>query len=243
MSETKVYRFTVIEGVHHGKDRLYKKGDTFESPYPMDEMFVGKFQRLSDVIYREEPAPKRKRQYNREWLARRKQDPEWRAEREERDRQYQREWKTRHKQDPAWQAKERERNRKRTRLKRQQDRLNPEYCAKRREYGRRRYHRIKQYPEEMERQRKRDRERYHRMKHDLDWVERLNERIRKRWYKWYLQSGSYKERCEQRRKERKEIHKQRMENDPHYAYYHREYLKAKERERTGQTEIDPSRPR
>jgi len=58
MRETKMYRFTVTEGVHHGKDRVYKKGDTFESPYPMDEIFVGKFQRLSDVIYREEPAPK-----------------------------------------------------------------------------------------------------------------------------------------------------------------------------------------
>jgi len=57
----KVYRFTVIEGVHQGKDRLYKKGDTFESPYPMDELFVGKFQRLSDIIYRDEVAPKPQR--------------------------------------------------------------------------------------------------------------------------------------------------------------------------------------
>jgi hypothetical protein len=57
----KVYRFLVLEGVHHGKDRVYKKGEIFEDIHPLDEIFVGKFQRISDVIYRDEITPKQQK--------------------------------------------------------------------------------------------------------------------------------------------------------------------------------------
>jgi hypothetical protein len=52
--EKKTYIFTVLEGEHQGVNKTYRKGDTFESNYPLDTMFVGKFMRgaervLSDV--------------------------------------------------------------------------------------------------------------------------------------------------------------------------------------------------
>jgi hypothetical protein len=51
-----------------------------------------------------------------------------------------------------------------------------------------------------------------------------------------------KKRWKQRSAEFKAQHNERMENDPHYAHYHKEYLKAKHHERTGQP-IDPDQPR
>ncbi|MDR3197958.1 MAG: hypothetical protein LBU34_08845 [Planctomycetaceae bacterium] len=46
----KMYTFTVVEGEHQGFQKIYKKGDTFQSEYPLDTMFVGKFLRGADVI-------------------------------------------------------------------------------------------------------------------------------------------------------------------------------------------------
>lgn len=50
MSKDKSYTFTVIDGEHQGVQRVYKKGDTFQSQYPLDRMFVGKFQRGAETV-------------------------------------------------------------------------------------------------------------------------------------------------------------------------------------------------
>jgi len=47
--EQKLYTFRVIGGEHLGSKRTYKKGYTFQSRYPLDEMFVGKFDRVPDT--------------------------------------------------------------------------------------------------------------------------------------------------------------------------------------------------
>ncbi|MDR2170674.1 MAG: hypothetical protein LBP59_11070 [Planctomycetaceae bacterium] len=39
--------FMIIEGEHQGAQRKFKKGDIFQSEYPLDTMFVGKFTRVS----------------------------------------------------------------------------------------------------------------------------------------------------------------------------------------------------
>ena len=41
-----LYTFQVLEGEHCGNRRIYKKGDCFESNYPLDTMFINKFQRI-----------------------------------------------------------------------------------------------------------------------------------------------------------------------------------------------------
>lgn len=41
-----VFTFQVLAGEHIGNKRSYKKGECFQSQYPLDEMFVGKFQRM-----------------------------------------------------------------------------------------------------------------------------------------------------------------------------------------------------
>jgi len=46
----KVYTFTVVEGEHQGVKKVYKKGDSFTSQYPLDKMFIGKFLRVSDTV-------------------------------------------------------------------------------------------------------------------------------------------------------------------------------------------------
>ncbi|MDR2116770.1 MAG: hypothetical protein LBP87_10375 [Planctomycetaceae bacterium] len=46
----KTYTFTVLEGEHQGVKKTYKKGETFQSQYPLDQMFVGKFLRGAEVI-------------------------------------------------------------------------------------------------------------------------------------------------------------------------------------------------
>jgi hypothetical protein len=50
MADNKMYTFTVIDGEHEGLQKTYKKGDTFRSQYPLDEMFIGKFLRGADII-------------------------------------------------------------------------------------------------------------------------------------------------------------------------------------------------
>ena len=50
----------VLEGVFRGKERTYERGEVFESPYPLDEMFVNKFQRMSDTVIRDEVLPPRR---------------------------------------------------------------------------------------------------------------------------------------------------------------------------------------
>jgi hypothetical protein len=57
MSEQQIYRFMVLEGIFRGKERTYERGEIFESPYPLDEMFVNKFQRMSDTVIRDEVLP------------------------------------------------------------------------------------------------------------------------------------------------------------------------------------------
>jgi len=54
MTAQKTYRLCVLEGEYRGKDRTYKKGDVFESPYPLDKMFVNKFQRMSENVILDE---------------------------------------------------------------------------------------------------------------------------------------------------------------------------------------------
>jgi hypothetical protein len=101
--------------------------------------------------------------------------------------------------------------------------------------------RMRQNPDRVERERIRGRrvakEYYQRMSLDCDWVERRNARVRPKWREWYHRPEN-KERRKQAGAERRAVHKQRMLNDPHYAYYHREYLKALYREKTGRTEMD-----
>jgi hypothetical protein len=46
--EKKYYTFTVLEGEHQGFKQAYKKGETFQSLHPLDELFKGKFMRLLD---------------------------------------------------------------------------------------------------------------------------------------------------------------------------------------------------
>lgn len=46
----KMYTFTVIDGEHQGFAKAYKKGETFQSEYPLDKMFIGKFSRGSDTV-------------------------------------------------------------------------------------------------------------------------------------------------------------------------------------------------
>ena len=47
--ERPLYTFRVMGGEHIGNKRVYKKGYTFKSRFPLDEMFVGKFYRVSDT--------------------------------------------------------------------------------------------------------------------------------------------------------------------------------------------------
>lgn len=47
-----LYTFKVIAGEHQGKTRSYKAGEYFQSRYPLDEMFSGKFLRINTA-----PAP------------------------------------------------------------------------------------------------------------------------------------------------------------------------------------------
>lgn len=57
----KLYTFRVIGGEHIGNKRNYKNGYTFQSRYPLDEIFVGKFDRVPDepvVVDDEEGPPK-----------------------------------------------------------------------------------------------------------------------------------------------------------------------------------------
>jgi hypothetical protein len=58
MKEQKIYRFRVLEGEHRERNRVFQKGEEFESPYPLDEMFVGKVLRMSDVVERYVPERK-----------------------------------------------------------------------------------------------------------------------------------------------------------------------------------------
>jgi hypothetical protein len=43
-----LFTFLVVEGEHQGRNRVYKKGEIFQSQYPLDTMFVNKFQRVTD---------------------------------------------------------------------------------------------------------------------------------------------------------------------------------------------------
>ena len=45
-------KFRLLHGVHSEKDRSYKAGDVVVSVYPLDRLFVGRFERLHD-----EPQP------------------------------------------------------------------------------------------------------------------------------------------------------------------------------------------
>ena len=106
--------------------------------------------------------------------------------------------------------------------------------------------RMRQNPEWVEREKIRGRhvakEYYERMRLDFDWLERRNAKVRPKWREWYHRPEN-KERRQQASREHRTIHKIRMQTDPHYAYYHREYLKALYLEKTGRTEIDLMSPR
>jgi len=106
--------------------------------------------------------------------------------------------------------------------------------------------RMRQNPEWVERERIRGRrvawEYYQRMRLDFDWLDFRNAKVRPKWREWYHRPEN-KERRKQASRARRTIHKLRMLTEPYYAYYHREYLKARRRERKGDTEIDPYGPR
>jgi len=54
-------KFTVIAGAHRGPNKeLYQQGDIIETDIPLDELFVGKFQRLSETVYQTDILPQRK---------------------------------------------------------------------------------------------------------------------------------------------------------------------------------------
>ena len=101
--------------------------------------------------------------------------------------------------------------------------------------------RMRQNPDWVERERIRGRkvasEYYQRMRLDFDWLECRNAKVRPKWREWYHRPEN-KERRQQASRARRTIHKIRMLTDPHYAYYHREYLKSLYLEKKGQTEID-----
>ena len=44
-----LYTFQLIAGSHQGNKKRYKKGDVVQTHQPLDEMFVGKFQRLPNA--------------------------------------------------------------------------------------------------------------------------------------------------------------------------------------------------
>jgi hypothetical protein len=50
MSKDKMYTFTVADGEHQGVKKIYKRGESFQSQYPLDKMFIGKFVRGAEVI-------------------------------------------------------------------------------------------------------------------------------------------------------------------------------------------------
>ena len=106
--------------------------------------------------------------------------------------------------------------------------------------------RMRQNPEWVARERIRGRlvswEYYQRMRQDFDWLDCRNAKVRPKWREWYHRPEN-KERRKQASRARRTIHKIRMLTEPYYAYYHREYLKALRREKTGRTEIDLNRPR
>jgi len=60
MDNTKnINRFLVIEGQFRTGNAIYKKGDTIETHVALDELFANKFQRLSEVVFRDELSPNR----------------------------------------------------------------------------------------------------------------------------------------------------------------------------------------
>lgn len=44
-----LYTFQLVAGSHQGNKKRYKKGDFIQSHHPLDEMFVGKFQRMPNT--------------------------------------------------------------------------------------------------------------------------------------------------------------------------------------------------
>ena len=57
--EKQLYTFRVMGGEHIGNKRTYPKGYTFKSRFPLDEWFIGKFQRVSEtpVLVDDEEGP------------------------------------------------------------------------------------------------------------------------------------------------------------------------------------------
>jgi hypothetical protein len=62
MAKLYTFRVAAKAGEHIGNKRNYKSGYTFQSRYPLDELFVGKFDRVPDepvVVDDEDGPPKR----------------------------------------------------------------------------------------------------------------------------------------------------------------------------------------
>lgn len=188
----------------------------------------------------EQERKERHRQYVRDWYNQKRQDPEWIEKEKEKNRPRTREYQRRRRQDPEYRAKENVRRREHTRKWYARVKQDPEFRAKERKRGGEYYRKHCREPERIERQRLKDRERYYRNRQNPEWVERQRVRVRKCLNELYRRSEEFRARHNQATKKRLEALKKRMENDPHFAYYHKEYLKAKERERKGLPEIDPN---
>ena len=161
-------------------------------------------------------------------------------ERRERIRQYCLEHYQKLKQDPEKWAKYIARHRANRNRTEEQKQKYLAYCKKYRE-------RLLEDPESTKKYREKTRMRtrayMQRIRNDgARWLRflQLHRKLSRKYY-WTRDQESRK-RWLQRSIESQARHQQRLENDPHYAHYHKEYAKAKYHERTGKP-IDPDQPR